>query len=240
MVVVVVTLSLLASALSLVVVVGRCSRGWRSRGYVSLQVFPIILSILSHPLHLSQSYCGCSLSFYQKLFLFTQKKGFLFMAKDCLVWPKGIYVSQNVPNIWPNRIDRRYLMDGLLNGRTTIKKKTLPITVPITNESIYVFTCVLPDSTIFFQIGAIEPPISLMDTTSGGLLVFCSPSFTFWMLTMFEPDVIIMNNVISERPLTSCGHAGGMFTNGPRTAVCCQWLYEQSFSTSRSSSIFKM
>ena len=102
MVVVVVTLSLLASALSLVVVVGRCSRGWRSRGYVSLQVFPIILSILSHPLHLSQSYCGCSLSFYQKLFMFTQKKGFLFMAKDCLVWPKGIYVSQNVPNIWPN------------------------------------------------------------------------------------------------------------------------------------------
>ena len=147
---------------------------------------------------------------------------------------------QNVMQVSWTPEPRRYLMDGLLNGRTTIKKKTLPITVPITNESIYVFTCVLPDSTIFFQIGAIEPPISLMDTTSGGLLVFCSPSFTFWMLTMFEPDVIIMNNVISERPLTSCGHAGGMFTNGPRAAVCCQWLYEQSFSTSRSSSIFKM
>ena len=111
---------------------------------------------------------------------------------------------------------------------------------PVWYQWKYLFTCVLPDSTIFFQIGAMEPPISLMDTTSGGLLVFCSPSFTFWMLTMFEPDVMIMSNVISERPLTSCGHAGGMFTNGPRTAVCCQWLYEQSFTTSRSSLIFKM
>ena len=59
-------------------------------------------------------------------------------------------------------------------------------------------TCVLPDSIIFFQIGAIEPPISLIETTSGGLsspLLFCTVMMLdplLFLLLLTEKIILIL------------------------------------------------
>ena len=91
----------------------------------------------------------------------------------------------------------------------------------------------IPDSTMFFQIGAMDPPISLMDTLSGACCWSCS-FFIFCTLTMLEPVVGTLAECLEMLPEHDQDNLKHFNLNIITwTRVCCQWFYQQRFTTTR-------